>query len=1065
MLDFSRFISKDFLKKNSFYILALFLIFSALVVKNFPFSSWYTGWDNLHPEFNFGLNLKRALFVWQEKGLGFMGGHGYAATLPHTLFLAFLSLFIKTKYLRSVFTFLMLFIGSAGCFYLTQNLLGKKRRIVTNIASFLAGLFYMLNLGTVQNFYIQLEAFIVHFAFLPWLLLFLILYLKKPGKKNLLIFALLSFFSSPQGFIPPLFIVYCLFLGIILLFYLLKNRNSVGLKTSFMVVLTTLVMNAYWFLPVAYYTFSGSKDYLNAYNNLHSTENFIYKNKKYGQLKDVALLKGFIFEANDITDAGVLVKILKPWIDYLEQRQVLILGYIFFSLILVGAGYFFIANKKNYKIALFFCFLLSFSALATDTPPFSYFFVFLNKLPIFKQAFRVAFTKFSISLSLFYALFFGIGVYLLIIFISNKDKRTVIKFLIQAFLTLSLIYFSWPIFAGNFVYQRTKINIPQAYFDLFEFFKKQNPNARIANFPQGWNWGWSVYKWNYSGSGFLWYGIKQSIMDRTFDVWSPQNENYYWQMVYAIYSENWSLFESLMEKHQINFLIFDKNIIPYQNPKVVFFIEDFERYLNQSKKFNLEAEFNLVNLQPIKVYRVNLKTPVKDFVFLAQNLPQINKYNWNNEDTAFQEFGHYISSNNLKLSNSNNLAFYPFRSLFTGRRQEELELEIKEGFNSFIFSHPLPKFLTLEESLQSSSGAVLRLRKGEIYLPSLTSDEAIFWTKDLRLEPAATPSVKITPLLERNTQDESGKIEVKIAKQKGYFSYDSSLDKHFLNHKAKGDGIVYKQEGMTENGKDFLRFFSLESENFFDIILDNLSHKLAYLVEIESRNVEGKSLQFAIINHDSKKTDIEISLPKNGEFVTSYFIIPPMEEYGAGYSLHFDNISIGRQKTVNDLGRVEVYPIPYRFLKQIKLISSDFHFLSSNSDFSFPSSVFQVTHPNPSFYKITVDPNTLKLSNSKTLVLSQSYHPGWKAYQILNSQFLILNFKIKIPKIKILNSHVLINNWQNGWQLNSQTLKLSNSNYLTIYLFFWPQLLEYLGFGLLIGFWGWLLFQGKILTT
>ena len=193
MLDFSRFISKDFLKKNSFYILALFLIFSALVVKNFPFSSWYTGWDNLHPEFNFGLNLKRALFVWQEKGLGFMGGHGYAATLPHTLFLAFLSLFIKTKYLRSVFTFLMLFIGSAGCFYLTQNLLGKKRRIVTNIASFLAGLFYMLNLGTVQNFYIQLEAFIVHFAFLPWLLLFLILYLKKPGKKNLPIFALLSF--------------------------------------------------------------------------------------------------------------------------------------------------------------------------------------------------------------------------------------------------------------------------------------------------------------------------------------------------------------------------------------------------------------------------------------------------------------------------------------------------------------------------------------------------------------------------------------------------------------------------------------------------------------------------------------------------------------------------------------------------------------------------------------------------------------------------------------------------------------------------------------------------------
>ena len=239
----------------------LFFVFLIIFLVNFPFGTWYTGWDNLHPEFNFCMNFWRALnAVWQtNQGTGTYGGHGYAATLFHTLFLWVLSIIIPLQYLRSLFTFFTLFVGGIGVFFLLRKILLElttstrhtsshsslykeennqyytplqkneivpieKSRIhdstigtsshnprndsLIDTASLLAALYYMLNLATVQNFYIQLEAFIVHFAALPWLFFTLFVFLKNKTKKNLLIFAVVNLVASVQGFIPPLFFVY-----------------------------------------------------------------------------------------------------------------------------------------------------------------------------------------------------------------------------------------------------------------------------------------------------------------------------------------------------------------------------------------------------------------------------------------------------------------------------------------------------------------------------------------------------------------------------------------------------------------------------------------------------------------------------------------------------------------------------------------------------------------------------------------------------------------------------------------------------------------------------------------
>ena len=68
-------------------------------------------------------------------------------------------------------------------------------------------------------------------------------------------------------------------------------------------------------------------------------------------------------------------------------------------------------------------------------------------------------------------------------------------------------------------------------------------------------------------------------------------------------------------------------------------------------------------------------------------------------------------------------------------------------------------------------------------------------------------------------------------------------------------------------------------------------------------------------------------------FTTSYFIQPPMTSDGLGYALHFDNLSIGNQKTINDLGEINLYQIPYHFLTGLKLVAPGYG--QNNNIYSF----------------------------------------------------------------------------------------------------------------------------------
>jgi hypothetical protein len=1033
-------------------------VFALIVFANFPWGKFLIGWDAVNPEFNLTLNFQRSLFAsWQENyGLGALTGHGFATQLPHTMIISILSMFLPLWAIRSVFIFLCLYLGGLGMFFfarlvfykITVEEFQKKFSNAIDYICLLTALFYCLNLATVQMFYLPLEAFIAHFAVLPWLFWIIIKLAGKTDKKNLILFFIINFFASIQGFIPSLFVAYVTSLFLFAGIYMVINRfRWVVVKKSLLIIFLTFLINAYWLLPFGYYQISKGGQTENAYNNLMTTEDFILKNKKYGNLENVALMKGFSF---DMQELGGYV--FQPWIAHYNNVEIKIIGYSLFVFVLVSAVLSLILIRHvliKISVVIFLYFLAS---LATDSPLFSTFTKIMQTLsPSYYQAFRTAFTKFALGYSFLFSLFLGLGLYILLGYSYRLLKHKVISLSVFLGLFFLIIYYAFPVFKGNLLYKKLQVNIPPAYFEVMDFFKDKG-DGRIADFPQDCPEGWYGYKWGYFGSGFYWYGIKQPILARTFDVWNPNNENYYWEVVQAIRSQDYGKVDQIMQKYDAKWIFYDPNLIHCRTARGFLGYDEFIKYLENSPNYRLVKTVNSGITFPIKIYE-NLNNRANSFIKIEGSLQNIGpKYNWNSNDKAYLDYQDYLTNEQRPYD-----VYYPFRSLFNSRKPDELEFKLEDRGEYFSFQVTIPK----------------ELIGSQLVIPPIEKQEAEeIDENDLSKSRELPPQIfldgemiNIDLANQVNTIDlkyiNTGSLEIRVPKIWGYYSAKMDPKTYSLESSSCdpfNKGTMNRKIRYIENSP-LVRFTSVGSSNCLDFDLPRLTQKLGYLVTLENKNIEGKSLLFSVINKNSQRIDLETYLPKFNEPKEvqppgrlnlprmSYFIIPPMEEFGQGYTLHFDNISIGRTQTVNDLGQITVNPIPYRFLTSLKLVK-DRNFNQQPTTDNQQLSVF---HPNPSFYEIQIANNQLPGTNSQYLILSQSFDNGWHAYEITNDWLIDSWYmKLLIPIFgKEIKDHVLINNWENGWKISNQLSAVSSQKPLTIVLIYLPQYLEYLGFGLM----------------
>lgn len=1220
--------------------IALLAVVLLLFVTNYKLGTYLTGWDNLHPEFDFGTNIGRSIFaVWQEyQGLGLLGGMGHASDLVHQLILLLLSFLFPNSILRYLWTFLMLYLGALGAFYLLKNLifhnyesrimnhpstplrtseLGKSKagdvlgrvpgsahldeyqaalaggKSATGPASletskldpkpyklyaipytlfpFLGALFYLLNLATVQTFYAPFEAFIAHFAALPWLLLSSILFFQHQTRKRLLFLSIVLLLTTPQAYIPTLFVVYLLALAVILLPLVISSiLKELRIKTSeswkteagdalgrdpdsahldkhqaaltggksatgpassktsklypirytiyalFRLGAIILIINAFWLLPFLYFTTTSVNTTIDSKINQMATETVFLQNKEFGNLTDVMLLKGFWFNNTDPNFSGNFVYMLAPWRDYYTAPLPNIVGMLLFVMMLIGAWYT-ITLRKTLALSCVLLFIFSVTMLATNTIPFSWVDSAFRNLPLLNQAFRFPFTKFSILAGLSYSIMLTFSLVILFELFSKLVHKPLFEHLtghahvirrhslavFTALTILAIVIPVLPVAGGNLIYFKEKLETPRQYFQLFHFFHKQDPNTRIANLPQYTYWGWNFYTWGYGGSGFLWYGLAQPILDRAFDVWSLKDEGYYFELSQALYSKNSYLLGQVLQKYQINWLVLDRSVTYSPAPGALMTAET-DNLLAQLPNVKKVEDFG-----DISVYKVTLTTQPKSFVFFAKNLKRTNSYMLANHDQAYLDLGTYDTAIPTKAIATD--IFYPFRSLFSYKTPQDLPVTVtttkkyltiqtelaKESYSKLSIPSYSAKELMMEATLTATHDAkqnlILSITANP---PQIMLDGKKLWGKPLSYELFTIPKGSSYPQ----------RLRVNGLLQFPIYDANTTFDSTYITTIADNTfELSDDEDSVTKILPQSVLSSSAGIQAKIVPINDKTPNKISVTVPFVSDHFAGSTIHLGaqsatIQNCDSFRSGtIEPSDPNKSEITlaatnASACISHALPSFPHGFAyamivksthvtgrgLHVWLLADDTKYTVFEtylpersgeatnvflIPPLDLYGKSYSLhfdsssigqektvntVKEVLLTPIPYSFISSiqfqNTDELNPPTLglpTAVSHPNQSLYQIHGSGDT-----DTVAVLSQAYDPGWNAFLIQN-QALPGFLQQTVPFLvgRRLSDHLLINNWENGWSLN-QPITPSD----TVVLVYLPQYLEYAGFGILVLF-------------
>lgn len=654
----------------------LVIIVLVLWMQNFTPNTFLSGWDTLHPEFNFGEYFRRIIFgVWQEhQGLGAVASQAHIAEIPRMILYYPLSFILSQNLLRYFYIFLCLLLGPLGVYFFLKRL-GK-------LPAFLASLFYLLNLVTVQQFYVPLEMFTTHYATLPWIFLTAVEYLHTGSKKFLLLFSIISFFAAPMAHTATLWYVFFLAFGLFLLVSNLVIKEKKLRFLSAKLVISSLVVNMFWLLPNFYFILNHAQEV--GASKIHTlfTEEAFAQNASFGNIQSLSFFKNFLFNWGQYTGDGKFEPLLLSWSKHLENPLVSLLGIAFFLIILVGI-YYSIKTKSIVAIPMLSLFVLSVFFWLNVNPPLGFLFDFLqNTLSLFKEALRFPFTKLSILLIFSSSYFFAFGVLFF--------KKFNLYHLFTLIVFLSLLYYSLPAFQGQLIDPRMRTKIPSEYFQMFNWINKQ-ADGRVASLPINSFWGWTYYNFDYQGAGFLWFGIKQPLLDREFDRWQKYNEEYYREMSQAVYSKNPELFKNVLTKYDISYILVDKNVIAPQIDQKVLYLPEIQNLIESDPQIQKAAQFG----KNLFVYKLPSKYPTY-LIDSAKNITPVLAASY--EDQVFQEYGSYQTAQNYPVDSS-----FPFRNLIDNQNRilpNKIKI-IQEGVllkTDSKLSLQLPKFEDMENN-------------------------------------------------------------------------------------------------------------------------------------------------------------------------------------------------------------------------------------------------------------------------------------------------------------------------------------------------------------------------------
>jgi hypothetical protein len=648
--------SKNLLKWMPLGILSCISLL--IFVTNYVPGKFLLGWDNTVPELNLWLNLQRFIFgIWQEyRGLGVLDGMSHTSNLSYWLFVRILSFVMPLHMVRYVSNLLLHLLGGVGLYYLLAHdllptVLKTQKKSATHypvrvmVISLMSAVLYMLNLMTIQMFVTPLELFSVHFAVLPWGVLFLRKYFSEPSVKYLLWLFIINFLGSSQAHVPTVFIPYAVAMAVFLIWGWLQQPKKY-FKVAFTAGVVLFCAHAFWGVPYIYSTIHKSSEISNSKQNRLGTDGTFYRNLAWGHAQGVLSFGGFQLDYRDWSIPNQQFEsIMKEWVEIYKQPwyQLIAISFSLCSLLGVVVTVVLMVRHRRWQLTPYlFVWFFGISMLGTDIPLLKEVSATLRNLsPLFYQIFRFTFTKFSILYVCFMSVMFAVfWTYIL----CRAEMKTVMRWVtgvVAGIFTIAIIIINLPILSGKFFYPALRVKLPDGYNQLFKYLDQNIETARLVTFPIHSLWGWTtgINSWGHRGSGFLWQVIAQPMVDRSFDPWSKHNETMYLQMSTALYSLDFPTLLKTFEKYHASTIFYDTTVFhPGGYPQNIF-TKEIQTFLTNEAYAKLTKDFEGVQLYALMTKGKDTK------LYAPTRLTQLSKdYQtvYTTQDVAYEQYGEYL---------------------------------------------------------------------------------------------------------------------------------------------------------------------------------------------------------------------------------------------------------------------------------------------------------------------------------------------------------------------------------------------------------------------------------------
>lgn len=1050
--------------------------------QNYQPGTYLSGWDTLHPEFNLKLYTERVFFgAWQEhQGLGAPAAQAHAAELPRLPLLWLLSSILPQSVVRYAFFFLMYIGGAISTYvFIRYTWFKSKKKVLYSWAAMLGGLFYLLNLGTLQQFYVPLEMFAVHFATLGFILWSIERCVSKPSLKNYFLFFIFQILSAPSAHTATLFYVYMVMVGIFTLFLVL-TRNRYKLKPSLphFIVLALLVLAAhfYWIAPNLYYIlFHNDYVSLAKISRNFSPEAF-WQNQAFGQVWNVIIVKNFLFNWKDYNFAtNTFVDLFDEWRSHLTGSFGLVALYFSSVIALVGIPLSSSTVRKSTMLSVLVTAAVAFFFLVNLNPPFTPLYAVLLRSELLHEALRFPFTKFSIVFIFTLSVFLAQTCAYILQYVDKKTFKAkfLVSFVYIACVAGAIVYGNKPALEGSLISPNMKVVYPSAYQELFTWFTTQPREKRIVKLPITTYWGWIYQSWptastnqGYQGAGFTWFGIPQPTLDREFDRWVNTNEFFYHELSSAAARKNEAEYLNVLKKYNVSYLLLDASSLNTGQSNLYQDFQDSEKWLEGLPLQRVwQKDF-------LSVYALRNTEQAHSFIEAPQVYTSVQADTQQVRfDPVYNDVGSYISEPGL---------LYPFAQLWREStpnvKYEENHITITSTIQNpksgaYTLTTPSLERISLPADFLFQDGNLTIDFKIPLTLQTTTSD---VW-KTSKIDPITIPLTLETSeiivnldnnqLKLKNNQTLSTSVSLDLTEPITLQIFDSQVvttvdgqpsveaDKVISHTLPKIDFIpsvtipVSLNQGESMQAALEIPAVSLDIPSISincnpDTIGDTTSATVqngvqytatrlgvncsstalplldqqAYILHLVGENKTGRSIKIYVTDDVSGESIFEELLPE-GKFEESYTLLTPATE-DFFYRLNLETRSFG-QESVNTVEKIELYPLPLEYLSQIKVTPSQQETVFKN----------EVTLSNKwkvGSYQYGVHVKGIHEQN--LVVLSQSYDPAWVAF---NTQNPFQVFK-----------HVTYNGWANGWILPQGEH--------TIIMLYWPQLLIFLGLGFLL---------------